>query len=436
MDGNGSRLPRSQKLKDTCDLCSASKVRCSKEKPVCGRCEKYGYPCFYSPARRMGRPHPPRTVSHNNSKPGSEAESPEAQGQLIRSRSRSDTGSSGEIPRSTRELSGHNNLHAKSINGRLQGENNNDNDFSFRPSVPQNMTMNFPTTFIPRESPREDSLEEADAGRFNFDDGLSRVSSNEIDGSFFQDDPIPAMLLPSPSTSNPFGSTSSSSSSSSISSLGQLSGLLALSQASGAAKDDTESDCATVAMHLLQKLNIMTSRKTAPQPLDSLLSTVAASIKRISTILVCPCSSKTEVGLLAAAVCAAVLDIYAIVFRSPAGSEIHTCIITPPSSATDSQPPAYTTLFSIDGSGGDRMEISIDPDESKNTSKETTVRVLEEMPKVANLVMQFARRYSGSAPGDEGGCSADYFLPALAASLKARLRAMTDEATSHWLAQV
>ncbi|KAJ5921367.1 hypothetical protein N7466_009693 [Penicillium verhagenii] len=46
-----------KKLKDSCDKCSVSKVRCTKEKPSCTRCGKLGYTCFYSPARRVGRPH-------------------------------------------------------------------------------------------------------------------------------------------------------------------------------------------------------------------------------------------------------------------------------------------------------------------------------------------------------------------------------------------
>ncbi|KAL2195742.1 hypothetical protein P885DRAFT_79178 [Corynascus similis CBS 632.67] len=46
----------SRRLKDSCDMCSASKVRCDRQKPICGRCEKLAYPCFYSPARRVGRP--------------------------------------------------------------------------------------------------------------------------------------------------------------------------------------------------------------------------------------------------------------------------------------------------------------------------------------------------------------------------------------------
>ncbi|OQE39328.1 hypothetical protein PENCOP_c007G00410 [Penicillium coprophilum] len=51
-----SSLPN-PKLKDSCDKCSSSKVRCTREKPFCARCDKLGYTCVYSPARRAGRPH-------------------------------------------------------------------------------------------------------------------------------------------------------------------------------------------------------------------------------------------------------------------------------------------------------------------------------------------------------------------------------------------
>ena len=52
--------PPSPKLKDSCDRCSSSKVRCTKGKPSCARCDKLGYTCFYSPARRVGRPYRPK----------------------------------------------------------------------------------------------------------------------------------------------------------------------------------------------------------------------------------------------------------------------------------------------------------------------------------------------------------------------------------------
>ncbi|KAF2420222.1 hypothetical protein EJ08DRAFT_30982 [Tothia fuscella] len=59
----GQRKSTGQKLKDSCDMCSASKVKCDKVKPLCGRCTKLQYPCFYSPARRIGRPHCQRLSS-------------------------------------------------------------------------------------------------------------------------------------------------------------------------------------------------------------------------------------------------------------------------------------------------------------------------------------------------------------------------------------
>jgi hypothetical protein len=45
-----------QKLKSSCDLCSASKLRCDKRKPACSRCICLNQLCSYSPARRVGRP--------------------------------------------------------------------------------------------------------------------------------------------------------------------------------------------------------------------------------------------------------------------------------------------------------------------------------------------------------------------------------------------
>jgi hypothetical protein len=56
MESYTARAPP-QKLKDSCDLCSASKLRCDKQKPTCARCASLDQLCSYSPARRSGRPH-------------------------------------------------------------------------------------------------------------------------------------------------------------------------------------------------------------------------------------------------------------------------------------------------------------------------------------------------------------------------------------------
>ena len=54
------------KLKDSCDVCSAFKLRCDKQKPTCTRCTNLNYRCTYSPARRAGRSHAVRRESGQN----------------------------------------------------------------------------------------------------------------------------------------------------------------------------------------------------------------------------------------------------------------------------------------------------------------------------------------------------------------------------------
>ncbi|KAJ5888128.1 hypothetical protein N7495_008169 [Penicillium taxi] len=45
----------SAKLRKSCDLCAATKLGCTKEKPSCARCAKRHHPCVYSAAKRAGR---------------------------------------------------------------------------------------------------------------------------------------------------------------------------------------------------------------------------------------------------------------------------------------------------------------------------------------------------------------------------------------------
>ncbi|KAF1934433.1 uncharacterized protein M421DRAFT_51167 [Didymella exigua CBS 183.55] len=58
----GSQAPRVPKVRQSCDTCQASKIRCGQERPRCHRCEKYNLDCVYSVSRRAGRPRPKRTI--------------------------------------------------------------------------------------------------------------------------------------------------------------------------------------------------------------------------------------------------------------------------------------------------------------------------------------------------------------------------------------
>ncbi|KAG2021481.1 hypothetical protein GB937_004820 [Aspergillus fischeri] len=50
------RLPKSVKVRSTCNACQQAKIRCSHEKPSCRRCLKHNIECIYSMSRRLGRP--------------------------------------------------------------------------------------------------------------------------------------------------------------------------------------------------------------------------------------------------------------------------------------------------------------------------------------------------------------------------------------------
>ncbi|KAJ5900105.1 hypothetical protein N7495_004849 [Penicillium taxi] len=49
-------LPKSVKVRSTCNACQQAKIRCSHEKPSCRRCQKHDIDCIYSVSRRLGRP--------------------------------------------------------------------------------------------------------------------------------------------------------------------------------------------------------------------------------------------------------------------------------------------------------------------------------------------------------------------------------------------
>lgn len=48
-------VPKMAKLRESCDSCLLAKVKCSKSRPICGRCLANGAICAYSPSSRAGR---------------------------------------------------------------------------------------------------------------------------------------------------------------------------------------------------------------------------------------------------------------------------------------------------------------------------------------------------------------------------------------------
>ncbi|RYP61091.1 hypothetical protein DL769_007866 [Monosporascus sp. CRB-8-3] len=64
--------PSGVKLRDSCQACAASKVKCSKDKPTCARCKERGTTCQYLVTQRTGRKFRRRNSENvrNNATPG------------------------------------------------------------------------------------------------------------------------------------------------------------------------------------------------------------------------------------------------------------------------------------------------------------------------------------------------------------------------------
>ena len=64
------------KLRDSCDACASSKVKCHKEKPTCSRCSKRGVKCIYVSAKRGNRGRKPALGGGSNTASKSSSAAP------------------------------------------------------------------------------------------------------------------------------------------------------------------------------------------------------------------------------------------------------------------------------------------------------------------------------------------------------------------------
>lgn len=311
---------QSQKLKDSCDKCSSSKVRCTKEKPSCARCDKLGYTCFYSPARRVGRPY------------------------------RSKEPSSGE---------------------KISEE-------SDRPPTKQAQTTRFVDESVKLYS------------RFN--------TTTSADAS------------PNCTSSTSTLQTNSNHSEKALSA--------AQSEFNVIAHHGNDPDCVLVALDLFAELEVPAEQLRRSSPVDTaILNTAAqiitAALYRLSTILICPCSERAEVGMLVSAICMFIIDMHAVTIANFARDQLPAVL-------------DQTAPWETPGFGSHRSP----------EHEATAMRVLEELFKVATLILQFTERYNdgNGSLNDSNGIKSGSELPAellpsMATFLRERLQQITNDTT-------
>lgn len=169
---NQSMVPKTTKLRESCDSCLVAKVKCSKTRPVCGRCLANGANCSYSPSSRAGRKHRNTTATGPVKNPAQHSNAKET----VKDASR-DSPPGARIPYSIHEHEGRPNFSAPS--------------------------MSTPDRPSPRHSAIENRLLAAQVQRFESPDLLFNPPFSDDFGDCLQFSPSPffsdhAVRLPSP----------------------------------------------------------------------------------------------------------------------------------------------------------------------------------------------------------------------------------------------
>jgi hypothetical protein len=180
-----------------------------------------------------------------------------------------------------------------------------------------------------------------------------------------------------------------------------------------------DSDCVLVAMDLFSELEVPAEQLRRSFPVDSSLlnstaQTITVVVRRLFTILTCPCSERTEIGMLVSAICMTIIDMHAVTIAKFARNK------TPPA------------VLGQTGLWDDHETTAQESPENEAMA----MRVLGELSKVVKLVLQFTERYSGDAEGKQalpaGNDIPSDFLPALGNLMRERLQQITNDAT-YWL---
>ncbi|CAI7654935.1 unnamed protein product [Penicillium glandicola] len=317
--GSGGPPP---KLKDSCDMCSSSKVKCNKEKPICSRCRKLGYPCFYSPARRIGRPHPNRRSTITRKSPETRPcltkrtaneclpRTPK-DGQLAKNNAPEPQGSGIWERSSSGNRCSQNPLHwldelYMSPTGAEEQDTNTTAALSTGPSALNEPFNDYKLVHGHPQTPI------VDLELFNFSNVLNSNTNWLHSWSSEADKDLLPLDMPIP-----MGQTISQGSSVDAPDSSNL------SCEQTPSSDSSEPDCVTGAIEILRHLQTSQTcgiDESAGSPRGPMLAAhvqiASSAINRLSTILVCPCSQKTYVAILVASVCLTFLDMYDSFFQS------------------------------------------------------------------------------------------------------------------------
>ncbi|KAL6812982.1 hypothetical protein GGI42DRAFT_313368 [Trichoderma sp. SZMC 28013] len=165
---------------------------------------------------------------------------------------------------------------------------------------------------------------------------------------------------------------------------------------------DTREDCTRVAISILEQLDLARRRPG----LTNVNSATTDACQRLLTILVCPCSEKPGVALLVACGCISLMD------------TVHHCH----ASQTTTMPDLSASTTSTPST---EKDISNWPRPSSSHNSQGGV---EQLAKIARLILQFTDRYAQEPKGGNGWAQTTWLVAPIAALLRFRLQSVTHQA--------
>lgn len=415
----GASRPR--QLKDTCDMCSASKVKCDKRKPLCTRCERLEYPCFYSPARRLPK--------RRSSQPAPSGCQSEPSTQAISKGSSSEKTSS------------------KPFNGISDKS----------PSLLERDELPRPALSIASIHPQSQGPQGANSLEMDSDMHHSPPRRNYRELDYF-DGAVDIMntFHRRPDSDHPTTTTADKPTIQAPQGIMQNDqhrrrSVCRTCQQVESPAFSASSDCAAAAASILQYISAthmpespshtcVPNNKTSNLDIDCQINILnAEDIKRVSFMLICSCSKKADVGLLVAAICIALLDRMGTIL----GSKIH--LSQSPTDSTNSDGTEKSTRQNKRQFRNIIAKKSTDKDSERHElhrcnvqrgkspetdNKDMMMQLVDELPRVSNLVAQFTQRYN-----QERDLITRGVMKTLISSMNCKLQMITDRVTS-WVAQV
>ena len=422
-----------KKLRDSCDRCSDSKVKCERGHPKCRRCLKKGFSCHYSPARRMGK------------QPASSGMSCINHGNLSRREAdRFGTNSLENCDRWNTETSTSTNVwdHATTFPlietaiplGRRHGGfrdtlfdtevglGNNTGDLLSTPTLSQSATCNSSFTFSGLEFVMKD-----DAIGWSHNPGrLNDVSSPARDIQMDFDTPDTntstlshTPLLPFHTAYSPHNSNFDASYN------GRDCMKLIISTLQGF--NDTSSTCRSFSG---------TTKSFPFQSIDFILEENKAAIELVNSIIKCPCSLNPHLAMLITIILSKILDRYQEVSHSHNKNTTTTSFSDAEERVAELSPfpISRSSLYEETSAVDLPISIGIYRLGSQEKGKIITQLALSELSKVGKCLAAIKKRYHSSKGSEELGRNAIFegmtlgmeeLCPTLTVFLEGKLRAIT-----------